>query len=347
MKTALVTKSHKCDIKRTARENPTRDEAGGMRTALVTGSAGFIGRHLVPKLEAAGYAITGIDPLWPFPASPCTDPGCKSAHGDGTIHGFTFEDWLRTGYGYCRFDVVVHLAAHIPDISERMKGGLYQFQDIALDWAVANYVKEHPPRECFLVPSSCAVDTPEDPYAWVKLTAERFWMELHKAGVPVVILRPFSGYGPDQAPSYPFRAILDRALRRDDPLTVWGNGAQERDFIHVGDLTDAFIWAIDKAPRGVPVQIGTGIGTDFRTLAHMIAEAVGYSTSIAMDMSKPASSARRVADTTLAESFGFKAKISLKTGIEWAIAMLFKEKADRDVAAREERQSKEFPEEGH
>jgi len=288
------------------------------KTALVTGAAGFIGRNLIPKLEAAGYEVTPVDAL----------------NSDPNFIPVCFEDWLDlqsadlpSGELPESFDLVLHLAAHIPDISERMKGGLHQFQDIALDWAVANYVKEHPPREAFIVPSSCAVDAWEtDPYAFCKLVAGHFWMELHRAGIPTVILKPYSGYGHDQADSYPFPAILKRVMRRDDPVTVWGNGAQERDFIHVSDLTDAFIHAIDKFPRGVPVEIGTGVATDFRMLASMIAEAVGYSPNIAMDMSKPASSMRRVADTTLAESFGFKAKISLKQGIERAVAALSKEK---------------------
>jgi len=294
-------------------------EVGKMRTALVTGSAGFLGRNFVPKLEAAGYAITGVDPrhdggeILPMPDT-------YVIHYPG-LHWCEFE-WWKDFAPKQSYDVVVHLAAHIPDISERLNGGLHQYQDIALDWAVANYVKEHPPREAFIVPSSCAIDNPADPYAFVKITAERFCMELHKAGIPTVILRPFSGYGPDQADSYPFPAILKRALRQENPLTVWGDGHQVRDFIHIEDLTDAFLWAIEKAPRGIPIEIGTGVGTSFLEMARIMADVVGYSPLVCGDVSKPASSRKRIADTTLARKRGFEAKISLRDGIERAVKEL-------------------------
>lgn len=281
-----------------------------MRTALVTGSAGFIGRHLVPKLRDTGYECTAID---------------YRPYGETNVHA-SFEAWIETRttfHGTPTFDVVVHLAAHIPDISERMRGGLHQYQDIALDWAMANYIKEHPPRECFIVPSSCAVDAWEtDPYAFCKMTAERFWMQLHYAGIPVVILKPYSGYGHDQALTYPFPAILDRALKHEDPLTVWGSLGTVRDFVHIDDLTDAFVHAIDKFPRGVPVPIGTGIGTNFGHLARRVADAVGYKPEISANTAMPTSSAKRIANTQLAESFGFKAKISLEEGIRKAVEVL-------------------------
>ena len=133
------------------------------------------------------------------------------------------------------------------------------------------------------------------------------------------MLRPFSGYGGDQARSYPFPAILNRARNRENPLTVWGSGTQVRDFIHIDDLTDAFMWAIDHFPAHTPIDIGTGIGTDFITLAKMMADAVGYSPEIKPLSEKAESSRRRVGNPAAAESYGFKPKISLGEGIRRAL----------------------------
>jgi len=281
-----------------------------MKTALVVGAAGFIGRHLVPKLEAVGYAVSGIDP-WLFTCAVTA----------------TFEEWLDSRRAFERlhgievptFDLVVHLGANILDISQRMAGGLDKYADIRLDYAVCQYVADHPPREAFIYPSSCATDNPEDPYAWVKLTGERFCQELHKAGVPTVILRPFSGYASDQADSYPFPALLGRAIRHEHPLTVWGSLETVRDWIHIDDLSDAFVWVIENAPRGIPIDIGTGIGTNFLELALMMAAATGYRPAVVADRTKPTSSPRRVADTTLARAHGFEAKITLAEGIRRAV----------------------------
>lgn len=274
---------------------------GGLKTALVIGGAGFVGRHLIPKLQADGYTCL------------CVDPRSK-------FDGRSFQWWLLN-YRAVDFDVVVHLAANIHDVHERMKGGPSQYRDMALDLMVAEYVAACPPRECFVWPTSCAVDYAADPYAFCKIAGENIFGSLIKQGVKVKMLRPFSGYGEDQALSYPFPAIVDRAIRGEDPLTVWGSGKQVRDFLHIDDLTDAFMLALTDAwPVGEPIDVGTGIGTDFLTLAGMIAEAVGYNPDILPLTDKAESSPRRVADTRKAEAIGFRPRVTLGAGIARAVA---------------------------
>jgi nucleoside-diphosphate-sugar epimerase len=261
-----------------------------MRT-LVTGHEGFVGRHLLPKLIGAGYAV----------------------HGTEDVEGF-----LRSQRATSRWDVVVHLAANIINVNDRGKIGMKAFDDLELDAKMFRWVESNPPAKAMLVMSSCALDFADDPYCVVKITLESFAQCLHKQGIPVVILRPFSGYGGDQSLEYPFRAILSRARRHDEPLVVWG-GSQVRDWVHVDDLTDAMIFGLDHFPHGVPIQIGTGIGTDFFTLAKMMADAVGYAPRISGDTTKESSSPRRVADTTLAAKHGWRSTISLEQGIARAL----------------------------
>ena len=225
----------------------------------------------------------------------------------------SFDEYLREHQGL-HYDLIVHLAANIPDVHERIHAGHVAYSDILIDYAMADYVAKHPPREAIVWPTSCAVDFPDDPYAWVKLTGERVFGALKN--IPVKMLRPFSGYGGDQALSYPFPAILNRAINREDPLTVWGSGTQVRDFVHIDDLTDAFVWAINHFPSHTPVDIGTGVGTDFLMLARMIADAVGYSPEIKPLSEKAESSRRRVANPRTAESYGFIPKIMLLDGIK-------------------------------
>jgi nucleoside-diphosphate-sugar epimerase len=265
-----------------------------LRRALVTGSAGFVGRHLIPKLERNGYEVTGWDKKTGHPAE------------------------LLLPHSISTYDLVVHLAANIPDVAARMKGGVEAYEDIALDIAVAKYVQRCPPK-VFAWPTSCAVDNPDDPYAYVKLTGEKIFGKLHEQGIRTVMFRPFSGYGEDQALSYPFPAIIQRAVAGEDPLTVWGSGLQVRDFIHIDDLTDAMMLGIERFPSGVPVDIGTGVGTDFFRLARLVAESVPYYPYLASKNDKPASSMWRVANTAVAQYYGFKAKISIEEGVNRAV----------------------------
>lgn len=258
--------------------------------ALITGHEGFVGRHLLPKLAKARYEVHGTENV---------------------------DEFLRSRLAGGKWDVVIHLAANIVNVHDRGKIGMRAFDDLELDLKVCKWLESNPPLKVFVAMSSCALDFPEDPYCMVKITLESFAQCLHKQGVPIVILRPFSGYGADQSLEYPFPAILGRAQAREDPLIVWG-GTQVRDWVHIEDLTDAIVHGIDHFPRGVPVQIGTGIGTDFFRLAKMMADTVGYSPKISGDTTKQSSSPRRVADTALAQKFGWRARISLRQGIDLA-----------------------------
>lgn len=270
--------------------------------ALVTGSRGFVGRHIVPKLEAAGYDVAHCDVACEWPLDKWIE-WFESAHPPG-------------------FDVVLHLAANIVNIDARMNGGISMYDDIELDLAMCRWLEKNPPTKCAVLMSSCAVDFPEDPYCIVKRNLEAMAATLHKKGVPVVVLRPFSGYGEDQSEEYPFPAILGRALRQENPLTVWG-GTQVRDWLHIDDLTDAIMIAIECGTRSPqPIEVGTKRGTSLSHLAWAISRISGYSPDINSDNSKSASSSRRVAgESGLAclQDLGWQPKVSLEQGIHRAV----------------------------
>ncbi len=266
--------------------------------ALVTGAAGFVGRHLCPKLEATGYTVDKCDIDKALPDSLYAEVGRD-------------------------YDLVVHLAANIVNVDARMRGGMEMYSDIELDLAMCRWLEKNPPKQCAVLMSSCAVDYPDDPYCIVKRNLESFAQTLHKKGVPIIVLRPFSGYGEDQSEEYPFRAILERALRKEDPLTVWGAN-QVRDWLHVDDLTDAILFAVKNLPRSPqPVEVGTGRGIALVSLADMMAEVVGYEPQISRDQTKPSSSPRRVAgengNATL-QDWGWEPRIDLEDGIAHAVA---------------------------
>lgn len=279
--------------------------------ALVTGSDGFLGRHIVPRLELIGYKVVPV----PNRLDECI-----------SIIGSTMDP----------FDVVIHLAANIQNIDNRMKMGVRAYGDIHLDFLMAEYIQSRPPTKCYIYPSSCAIDSPEDPYAWVKRTGEEFCKALrkHNKDLNVLTLRPFSGYGADQTDEYPFRAILMRALNEENPLTVWGTGNQVRDFIHVDDLADAFIWLINEGIySSQPIEIGTGVGTNLADLAKMIANAVGYSPEIKPESLKPQGSWTRIAgmnkEATDIRQLGWKCQTALYEGVQTAVMTLVNARSEK------------------
>lgn len=293
-----------------------------MTTALVLGGAGFLGRHLIPKLVQRGYDVVSVDP----------NHACNITIGKTKYEWKGFEYWKPSGTitdPRGEFDFVFHLAANLTsfNIEERNKMDIRAFSDTQLDYAVAEYLTCHPPKQRAVWMSSCAIDAKDtENYAFVKYVSERFAHCLSRNEFPISILRPYGGYGPGQSLSYPMPSIIDRALRHEDPLVVWGNTFTFRDWIHVDDIVEAMLMAADgKFPRAVAMPIGTGRATSFGQLAEMIAATVGYTPKIKADFSKPVGSNRRVATTVIPEMYGFKAKITLEEGIAQCVAARRKE----------------------
>ena len=285
-----------------------------MKTALVIGAHGFVGRHLVPKLTGIGYHVTKVDPAATLI--------CK---GDLYSFKMSFESWLVVFNKACKthFDLVVHLGAHIKDVNARMHAGITAYEDIKLDYEVCKYVEATKPG-CFIAMSSCAVDYVADPYCVVKRTLEAFTSTLAKNGQQVRVLRPFSGYGYDQTLDYPFPAILERVVTGENPVTVWG-GKQVRDWLHIDDLVDGVIHSIDNFPNGVPVELGTCKGATFYQLAEFMLAAYGDSTrTVIGDSTKETSSSYRVAGSssfpTIGQNYGWYPYITLEEGIKMEMA---------------------------
>lgn len=139
--------------------------------------------------------------------------------------------------------------------------------------------------------------TPDRLYGWAKLVGEAQCLELAAAGVPVTVVRPFSGYGSDQPSDYPFGAFADRALAREDPFVVWGDGDQVRDWVHVDDVVATCLAAVDQAVSG-PLNICTGRATTFADLARLFANQAGYHPALLPLRSQPTGVHYRVGDPT-------------------------------------------------
>jgi nucleoside-diphosphate-sugar epimerase len=151
----------------------------------------------------------------------------------------------------------------------------------------------------------------------VKLTGEHLAHWYQKSGGAVSVLRPFSGYGSDQDLDYPFPSFAKRARERVNPFPVWGDGTQVRDFIHIDDVAAASILAGLEDIDG-PLNLGTGIATNFNTLAEKFMEAAGYTGEIVHFKDEPIGAVHRVGSTVELSKF-YTPKISLEQGIAEAL----------------------------
>jgi nucleoside-diphosphate-sugar epimerase len=282
--------------------------------ALVTGAAGFVGHHVSEELKRRGYIVDARDII------------------NGSDAHIVFASKLASKY-----DLVVHAAASAPHRAAIDGQAEHFARNVHLDSAMFEWaVRTGQGRVLYLSSSAAypislqsgqglpthlheddiALDDAQEPdanYGWTKLTGERLAAAARAKGLPVTVVRPFSGYGEDQSENFPFRAILERIKRREDPLTIWGDGTQVRDWIHIDDVIAGML-AVAESGTEEPVNLCTGVGTSMLELATLACLQVHHMPDITLLTDKPAGVAYRVGDPTRFHEF-YKPQVPLVEGI--------------------------------
>lgn len=263
---------------------------------LLSGHKGFVGRHLHAALEARGDDVTGID----------------------LVDGNDALDFFRTND--TRFELAIHCAAIVGGRASIDGTPLGVATNLALDaWYMRWLIRTGTPRAVYFSSSAAYpvtlqqpgdvrrlyeedislayMEEPDASYGWVKLTGEKLATYAEAEGCRILIPRPFSGYGEDQADCYPFPAFIQRARRRDDPFEIWGSGDSTRDWIHISDLVGATLALLDNEVTG-PVNLGWGRAVSFNELAQIVCTAVGYRPHLKHRHDAPQGVHHRVSDPT-------------------------------------------------
>jgi len=320
-----------------------------MRKVLVTGAAGFVGRHIVKRLLDAGDEVHAVDCVAEFTGG--IDPACGWPLFDPREYPrfhFYKED-CRSWFARVKdtdFDYTFHLAAMVGGRLMIENNPLAVADDLSIDAAYWGWAKEARPKKTASFSSSAAypiklqrpegylllteemisfdsdIGMPDMSYGWAKLTCEYLaQLAYEKHGLKSICYRPFSGYGEDQDDAYPFPSICKRVLaeRGAKVLHVWGTGTQMRDFIHIEDCVDGVMTTIDKIDDGGAVNLSTGIFTSFIDFAKQAAGITGYHPEVMGLSDKPAGVHARGGDTTKQRQVGVQYKIAFKTGIERAL----------------------------
>lgn len=299
--------------------------------ALITGDRGFLGRHFSSELKRRGYQVEGYD------TATTRSQDCRDLFRLELRHPTLRE--LSDPY-----DLVVHCAAVVGGRETIERDPLATAESLSIDAEMFRWAAVVRPRRVLYFSSSAAypvayqgaaftldeglirlngaeIGRPDEVYGWSKVTGELLADRLRRTGVPVTVVRPFSGYGADQDPSYPFRAILDRvkALQPGQPLEVWC-GDCVRDWIHVDDLVAGAL-AVAESGTEQPVNLCTGRPTSFVDLARLFLAAAGkVDHGILTNPDMPQGVAYRVGDPERMLEF-YTPKVSLEQGIARALGL--------------------------
>lgn len=297
-----------------------------MSRVLVTGGAGFIGSHLVDALQEKGHRVVVLDDL-------------SSGHRENlSSQTELVRDDIRSPRVHDLFrdmrpEFVFHLAAQ-KNVRESLKNPLHDaeiniqgsLQLIALSqkFAVKKFIFSSTGGAMYgdvrnLPTKETTPAHPTTPYGIAKYTVEQY-LEVYarEYGVKSAILRYANVYGPRQDPhgEAGVISIFCDAIQRGEPMTIFGDGKQTRDYIYVSDVVEANMLAMQ---RNVPtaVNIGTGVQTSVVKLTEVLKKVSGKRAKVKHRAAIAAEVRKSALDVKLAKKYlGWKPTVSLLDGLE-------------------------------
>jgi UDP-glucose 4-epimerase len=308
---------------------------------LVTGGAGFIGSHLCEALLMRGARVRVLDDF-----STGRWENLARIHSDIEVIEGGLESASAVERAVAGVDSIAHLAARssvVESIGARELYWRVNVEGTATLFATAAAARVR--RVVFAASSSAygdrapthdqahdqAHDVPQDesmqphpasPYAASKVEGERLVRALAQTGgVDAIALRFFNVYGLRQDPNSAYAAVIPRFMTRvaeGKPVTVFSDGLQTRDFVHVSDTARAVIAALDAKHvlGGVIANVGTGQATTVTELVRLVGAVLGKPAMVEYQPAREGEVRHSVAATErAAQLIGFRASMSLESGL--------------------------------
>ncbi len=297
---------------------------------VVTGGAGFLGRHLVARLRQRGCREITIP---------------RQADYD-----LTNPDAVRRLYADARPQVVLHLAAEVGGIGANMANpGRYFYANMAMALHLIEEARLQKIEKFVQTGTICAYPKftpvpfkeeelwngyPEEtnaPYGIAKKAAMVMLDGYRRQyGLKSAFLLPVNLYGPwdnfDLNSSHVIPALIRKCVeaqdRGDAAIVCWGTGSPSREFLYVDDAAEGIIRAAEVMDEPTPINLGVGMEITIRDLVNLIVRLTGFKGQVKWDATKPDGQPRRCLDTQrAAQLLNWKAQVSfedgLRTSIDW------------------------------
>jgi len=296
----------------------------------VTGGKGFLGTHLIKKLEECGCRQISIIDLPQYNLTNIVD--------------------IRKMFEENKPEIIIHLAAKVGGIGFNQEKPAELFYDnIIMGTQLMHEAYLHGVEKFVALGTICAYPKftpvpfkeedlwngyPEEtnaPYGLAKkmmLVQSQSYRQQY--GFNSIFLLPVNLYGPgdnfNPRSSHVIPALIKKCVdaieNKENKIEIWGTGLATREFFYVEDAAYAIYLATESYNNSEPVNIGAGYEISIRQLTELIVKLTGFTGNVVWDRSKPDGQPRRMLDTSKAlAQFGFQAKTDLQTGlkktIEW------------------------------
>ena len=297
------------------------------RRVLVTGGAGFLGRHLVAAFRAAGAIVVAprrreydLVQAEACAAMLRAHPVDAIVHSAALYGGIWFNSLQPAEIFYTNLVMGTQL------MEAARRAGVEQFVQIGTACSYPGHL-DGDLTESQLWAGPCH-ETVEC-YGLTKKVLEvqgRVYHAQHGLKVAHLILTnlygPWDCYEPER--SHVAAALIRKVVEASDdgqPLEVWGSGAAVREFLYVADAAEAIVRAGARCTDGQALNIGTGVGTSIRELVDLLCELTEFRGQVLWDAGKPDGAARKVLDVARMETvLGWRPPTSLRTGLVQTIA---------------------------
>lgn len=309
---------------------------------IITGVAGFIGSSLADKLLSEGHSVTGVDCFTDYYAkeiklnnlkAAIEHPEFKFIEGDlvkldlkelvsgaDVVFHQAAQAGVRASWGSTFSSYTNHNILATQCLLEACKGiSTLKRVVYASSSSVYGNAESYPTTEDQL-------PAPVSPYGVSKLAAEHL-MQLYSTefSVPTISLRYFTVFGPRQRPDMAFNRWIRQSLRKQ-PITLYGDGTQSRDFTFISDIVEANILAASKGQLGHTYNLGGGTQATVNSVLEFLAETIG-DISIVKSERQSGDAKHTSASTEKArQDLGFDPKVNLHQGlraeIEWMDKLL-------------------------
>lgn len=304
---------------------------------LVTGGAGFLGKHLVSKLEKRGCRNIFIPRIEEYDL-------------------VNFEA-VKQLYFDAKPEIVIHLAAKVGGIgANRDNPGKFFYDNLMMGVQLMEIGRQVGLEKFVALGTVCSYPKftlvpfkekdlwngyPEEtnaPYGLAKkmlLVQSQAYRQQY--GLNSIFLLPVNLYGPgdnfDLETSHVIPALIRKCIDAQKEgvteIVVWGTGKPTREFLYVEDAAEAIILATEKYNKSEPVNIGAGFEISIRDLIQFIVKLTGFEGKIVWDKSKPDGQPRRCLDASRASrEFGFKARTKFEEGLKKTIQWYHEKKVD-------------------